>query len=138
MVFSAAQIDHRGGTPRHTGHHAAHEDPIDPGLGQIGYGVLLVSTQGELLSANGPARLALDEGLFIGLTHGQLTAVAPGHASELAWAITEAGAGRMQKLVLSRDGAQLRLACLPLGQPMARLVQPVDRAGVLIVLHPVE
>lgn len=122
------------------------EEPILAGLEQVGFGVLMLSSQGVLQSANALAQQALDEARFICVEDGRLSSPQAVNSKMLALAVTMAARGRMQLVSLTDGDEQLRLTCMsvgddPYGSP--RLVSDIGLAGlpclpkpVMVMLYP--
>jgi DNA-binding CsgD family transcriptional regulator len=98
-------------------------------LDEIDYGLLLVSSEGDLLHANHVARDELSRSRFLRVHHGKVGGACSEQTRELARGVQSAAKGRRLMLTL-RDGADtLQVASVPLSQPFDG-----DSTSVLLIL----
>ena len=123
------------------------DESIYTGLEQVGFGVLMLSAQGVVLSANGLARKALADGRFICVDGDRLSSPQTVNSKVLDVAVAMAASGRVQLVNLSEGEAHMRLTCMSVGDHPGAANQLASDAGlnpgpvlpkpVMVMLYPV-
>lgn len=116
------------------------------GLEQVGFGVLMLSAQGVLLSANGLARKVLEAGRFLCVDGERLSSPQSVNSQVLDVAVALAASGRIQLVSLSDGGAHMRLTCMSvedhvssanrLASDAGLMPGPVAPKPVMVMLYP--
>ena len=125
---------------------ALFDEPTYNGLEQVGFGILMLSAHGVLLSANGLARKVLEAGRFLCVDGDRLSSPLVVNSNALDMAVAMAASGRIQLVSLSDEGAHMRLTCMSVEDHVLSANQlasdsgltpgPVAPKPVMVMLYP--
>ncbi|MBL8289861.1 MAG: helix-turn-helix transcriptional regulator [Rubrivivax sp.] len=103
-------------------------------LDEAGNGMLLVDAEAQLLYANHPARLELDEEHPLRLVLGRLVTAQAGEAVALQEALAAAQRGLRRLLTLGRGEQRVCISVVPQADPRAAAPAGVAKMAALLIL----